>query len=457
MYRFQTLEKEINKGIVVTEKANELIHNWSPNNVRRLAIGYEFVAVEYFRTGGKYGRAIEVVDMRKILNSDKSVLLQDAKKYKGLLGVLVEGRICSSIEEIIFCKDSNYPEPIFSKDFDLGVLQKGNTTLESRFVRLRHISVTNISVRDILPYMTETKNPLSLVLDKLLEDGKTIRTIVSQHEEDWMTGSSLRPKYYSMDETVLSQHFDKVREKHEIELRESKLKGINDKRDKDALAKYLTPIKSMVKESFFIRDEADRIFTASSILSKAEWSNVLGYQNMIKGLRKGLLANEKVVTDYRKIDFEGLEDLIRDNSENGEDLVLLTDYLTFLQEVFTREENYKRESNQFDNLRSLEALGILAHKVLTAQVNMVYLSYVRFLTRNSLNHVNFFYDMLKGKAEGLIFTRSVIAYCNTIISNEWSKKAFDKVGHREVTAEEFPLTAKLVNVKLLLQALAGVK
>ena len=83
MSRFDVIEKEINKGVKVDEKSNVVIQGWSPNNVRRLIVGVDFVVVQYFVKCGKYGKLVEVIPLAKDTKEDYDDLQNN--KYTPLL------------------------------------------------------------------------------------------------------------------------------------------------------------------------------------------------------------------------------------------------------------------------------------------------------------------------------------------------------------------------------------
>lgn len=458
MGRFQLLEKEINKGISLDEKSNMMINGWSPNNVRRLIIGYDFAIVQYFVTGGKYNKLIEIVDFRRVAQKDIEQIQSEPQKYKSILLVLTAGRICSSVEEIVFCRHG-YPEPLLKLDTDISKIVSSNTSLENRFVRLRHVSIIPMDVKAVAPLLQESKSSETLLLDILKEKGVPTITIAEPHKDDWWKGVSLRPKYYSMDSETLPKYFEKVKERFELKLREEKLDEVNEKRDKEVLMKSLPAINSVLRMSFQTFDKANEVFEKAPFLSKAEWANVLQYKNMCKGIRKELMKNEQMITAYRKIDFDKIIKVARQSDVPESDIENIIKFREIVfSDILNSEEEYKRESNKSGFLESIQILQKLAGNVFNNQVNIVYLAFVKYLTRNTTEYVEFFYNKLGEVLSGseIIYTRSIIEFCNKNIEDGWAKKAMDKINAVEVLVEEYSIPKKYKNTQLILSALRTV-
>ena len=65
--RFETLRKEINRGLKVDEKSGVVIRDWSPNNVRRLIIGTDCAVVCYHVTGGKFSSLVKFLEFESFV------------------------------------------------------------------------------------------------------------------------------------------------------------------------------------------------------------------------------------------------------------------------------------------------------------------------------------------------------------------------------------------------------
>src|SRR5690606_27639485 len=139
-------EKFINKGVATIERkrlsSNEpkpIIHEWSPNNFRRLIVGFDWAVIQHFVTSQRSHTLIERVDLRTVCMKDMELIASEPQKYKSILSSIISGRVLSSLEEIVFCTEG-YPERMLSYDTFLKDLLDGNTSYTTRFPRLRHIS-----------------------------------------------------------------------------------------------------------------------------------------------------------------------------------------------------------------------------------------------------------------------------------------------------------------------------
>lgn len=457
MGRLQVLEKEINKGILVDEKSNVLLNNWSPNNVRRLIIGYDFALVNYFVTGPKYNKLLQVVDFRRVAQKDDELYQTEPQKYKSILSVLTTGRICSSIEEIIFCTNG-YPPHLLAIDSDISKLAGSNVNLENRFVRLRHVSLVNNGVQNTAVLVEKAKSAETLVLDVLKESGSQVNTIANLHEDNWWKGVSLRPKYYSMDADILPKYFSKLKERLELQERESLLEEIDSQKDIEAVTKSLPAILAVIKFTFALLEKGEDVFKKSSIVSKAEWSNVLTYRNSCRGIRKELNYNEDTLKEYRKINFEKLLKTATLINTPEEDIKLILKFrVALFTDILNNEEEYKRESNRGSLNWSIQTLQKLTASIFNAECNIVYLSFAKYLTRNTPEYAEFFYSQLGVDLSSIIYTRSIMEYCNKNIENGWSKQAMDKIGVKEVLQEQLTLPLKNNISNKLLTALLSAK
>lgn len=457
MGRFQLLEREINKGISVDEKSNIVISNWSPNNVRRLIVGFEFAIVQYFRTGSKYPKLVEIVDLRRHSEIDLQQVMTEPQTYKSILTVLTNGRICSSVEEIIFCT-TGYNEMLLKLDSDYTKLASNNASLENRFVRLRHISHVPLSVREMAIIINSAKSSDDLLLDVLKQEGITSKALLEQHQSDWWRGSSLRPKYYTMDAEVLYSYFEAVRKKKDTQIREDKLDEIEVKRSRELLRDSLSPTIHVLNYIYDIFDKANEVFERAPILSKAEWADVLQYQNMLRGIRRELIKKRpSIINEYRKIDFDKILSMLRNNeiTENKIRHVLRLRDVVFNQML--NSEEYKRESNKVGLSESLQLIQKLTGVLFNAQFSIVFLSLVKYLTRNTPEHARFFFDMLKGELPSLNYSRSLMEYCNSNIEPNWAKSAMDKIGATELLAEQYTLVMKNNDIQKILSSLANSK
>ena len=229
MGRFSMLEKAINNSRKINEadlKGNiEPIHNWSPNNVRRLIIGFDFALIQlHLSTNGQ--NKISQVQLHRGIVEDMQVIQETPEKYKPILKVLTSGRVCSCIEEIIFCIDG-YPEDILRLDADINLITSKNMNgdgVSSRFPRLIHVSQVNSKVELFASLIKQTEKSTE-TLYKIINKAKIVKKIDIFHEEDWWHSSSkrsLRYKYYTLD-NKLADLFDGVSKKFEDELHNKKI------------------------------------------------------------------------------------------------------------------------------------------------------------------------------------------------------------------------------------------
>jgi hypothetical protein len=463
MYRFQLLEQAINNGVTSIERKTlnindkiEPIEDWSPNNFRRLVIGFDWACIQHFITSPKAQSLLKRVDLRAASPKDIELLQTDATKYKPILNVLTSGRILSSVEEIVFCK-KGYPVPILGADYDLRRLITGTTTLENRFPRLRHVSQVACEVEDLWNLLKESQPKGKLLLDAMKDANIPYEILLEPHVDDWWVGTMLRPKYYVMDGNKLVQHFDSIKTAFELTERTEKLEGYSAEKDKLAIEKWLPSANNVLNWCYDLFDKSHQVFEDSSIGNKFEWALYLQLPNMSKGIRLELSKNEELVTSARRIDFDKIVRVMRDNNIDEEITrkVLRFKDVLFIQ-ILNNEEAYKRESNKDTLATSLQTLQRLVGTVFNLEVNIVYMAFIKYLTRNTLEFTPFFHEKLGLEFTPITYTRSIMEYCNTQMVPGLSKDAMDLIGATEVLVEQFKLPSKYSEALVLLMGLLSV-
>jgi hypothetical protein len=463
VYRFQVLEQAINKGVTSIERKTTNINDkivpiedWSPNNFRRLIIGFDWACIQHFITSPRSRTLIEKVDLRTVAPKDAELISADANKYKPILNVLTSGRILSSVEEIVFCT-KGYPANLLSADYDLRRLITGTTTLENRFPRLRHLSQVPCGVEDLWLLLKETEPKGKLLLDAMKDAKIPCASLLEPHVSDWWVGTMFRPKYYVMDGDKLVKYFDSVKSDFEASERVEKLESLSADKDKAAIEKWVSAANNVFNWCYDLFDKTQEVFDNSSIVSKAEWSMYFQAQNMHKGIRLDLLKNEELVTSARRIDFDKIVRVMRDNNidETITRKILRFKDVLFVQ-ILSNEEAYKLESNKDTLATSLLTLQKVVGTVLNLEVNIVYLTFVKYLTRNTVEFAPFFYEKLGMESTPVTYTRSIVEYCNNQMVTGVAKDALDLIGATEVLVDQFRLPLRYSEALVLLTALRSV-
>lgn len=451
MSRFALLERELNKGVTVDTKSNVVIHNWSPNNVRRLIIGVDFVIVNYFVSGGKYNNKTVLLDLRRSINLDRQQLVTEPDKYIPIIEVLTRGRILSSVEEVLFCTEG-YPPDLLQADTNMSKLSKGNTTLEKRFPRLRYVSAVAMKVSDIPPHLAKIGKSEASLLDILKEDGKSGATLLDFSNENWYKQTSLRPQWYSMDGDILQRYFDKIKTEREAKDKQEKLDSLTADKNKEVIVQGVATSGKAIKIWLDLINKGQQVYTGASIINKADWAKLLQGKAVIKGLRIEL-TNTDIVNQIRRIDFETILSSKYQGvqEENLHVIKQLRDML--FTDIFPNETEYKRDSNKSTIKESMTCLNKTALILLATTLNISYLAYTSYLTRNSLEYAEYYFDLVKSDIPSLKYTRRNIEYCNKHQEDGLAKKALDKTTAVEVMVDEFPLDERVRGAKKLLSSL----
>ncbi len=206
MYAFLKLREELMKGI--TDKdSNVLITNWSPNNIKSLIIGFDYIIVGYHIKTSKNKYLFSIIDVRKERGEDFN-LLQNGKKVVGVLKALFSLRVCSCLEEVIFCAQG-YDSYLAHIDMDMECLIK-----DAMFGRLRYTAKTVISVSDLYNLIGQGYTSMDSLVEYLSRKGVSFSDLREYNKDKWWHFYYLRPTYYALDseecKTGLYPYFKKI-------------------------------------------------------------------------------------------------------------------------------------------------------------------------------------------------------------------------------------------------------
>ena len=225
------------KQIVDVSRANQAITFWSPNNIKRLFISPDGVAVQFYtRTCGK-----KLLEVRLFKNTEITKVSQcfSMADYVPMLKVLTGERMCSSIEEIVLCTGSKYNLRLPTNESNLTIINKGGN-IQNSFRRLRGILIANTDLLTLLNSIGVENLKDSLY--QISDDEKLSYYVSSRIDvlkDTWWKGSYLRPARYSLDAegSSLANYFNKVIEDNEKQIKTKKLSAILDKEIGDVKSK----------------------------------------------------------------------------------------------------------------------------------------------------------------------------------------------------------------------------
>lgn len=461
MYRLRELVKSINKGIAAGERKKPsptepkpIIHEWSPNNFRRLIIGFDWAVIQHFVTSQRSRTLIERVDLRTVCKKDEELLDSEAHKYKSILSSVISGRILSSLEEIVFCTEE-YPKRMLSSDTFLKDLLDGDTNYNTRFPRLRHISYCSCTVEKLWDLLERTRKPTELVLDAIKEEGIQIHHFIEPHVEDWWSGTSLRPQFYSMDSSILQDYFDKLKNEIVVAKRTERLEQIINKNDFEAIEKYIPTINLVIKWGFDLIDKGHQIFYEASEDCKTGWAQYLSFENVCRSVRYEFIKSPEFIKVVMRIDFERIVKALRGYGIDKGDVHVVQRFRdTVINHILKAEDDYELEINKESIAHSLLILQKLVGITFGQVVSIIYLSFIKYLTQNSVENAQFHFGRLKGRIPDLTYTRPMIEYWKDHLEDGMSKKVMDAIGANEMLVEQFDVRAKYIEAIKMLNGLS---
>lgn len=453
MERFNALRDAINKKVSIVDKSNTVIDNWSPNNVRRVIVSPSFALIQYFVTGGKYRSLFDVVDMQKEFTKDMDTLSNNPSMYVPLLKSLVVDRVCSSVEEIVFCVDS-YPESMLRLDANLDSLKSPDIEISNRFVRLAHMYLTSLPIKVLSEVAKKYKDSSELMYDGLVSESgdSIILSKVTLHKSDWWSNTSLRPKYYLMDNGVLADYFSKLKLKMEKDKVDSDLKLLDKHRALNLANSYLPKFESLAGEILSFFDKSSSIFDNASLVSKSEWAMVLNRGNICSLISRELSNVPISISDVKRVNVQGV---LAIGEETSNAVSSLSKFLGIFYTEVLRVSKPTQSSDLLTTWGSLERLKEYIGVVFNIVVCISYLALVKYLARNTSKYATHHLSLLKDLGS-VTYTISIISFLNTYAQDVNPKDTLNSISALEVKSAEFSTSQKLIMSSKILKSLSGV-
>ena len=216
---------------------NDIISNWTPNNVRRVVISPDGLLVNFHIVGYSYKKSCAT----KVFKRDEAEKCFNNRYYTPMYKALTSGRVCSCIEEIIILTQSENGLMLPNAEKNIPVIAEQHS-----LYRLYGIGIMNITMSEFINrYGSMLNDKYRLVL----EDESTFKIQKKIITRDWWVCYSLRPSYYSMDaeDGKLSKHFNTVKEYRNTLDRKNKVKEIEDKKAKELIDKYRSKLEILDK------------------------------------------------------------------------------------------------------------------------------------------------------------------------------------------------------------------
>jgi len=460
VYRVGILENTINKGIAIDEKTNVSIPDWSPNNVRRLIIGVDKALVQYFVVYGKYKKIFDFVDYSGVVAKDLECVLNPRGRYTSILKALVNGRICSSVEEIIICAEE-YPKNMLELDIDYGALVGGNyhdtdEKMRNRFVRLKHIAVVNNSldvVLDVIRSADKTNN--SLMLDVIRGAGKSCKIVYSGHE-NWWSGTFLRGNIYGMDADggVLEKYFSRIKSDAEVVDRAKRLDALELKEFSELVDKNYDMLNTMLVGVLDTVNKMREVVEKSSVVDRVQWANTLGMGNVARVVEDTLFSSDdESLRDFSsEVSIHSIGTLVKvlkDKDITANSIWGLSLLLGKLQDVSSIQlHGDKRPKHVFKSLIDLAACFIFV------QNNIAFHALCKCLLKSGPKYVAFHKSRMRFNG-GIIYSRDTSAYLKSVLPDGVYETCLSDIGALNVPVAEYDIQEMLDMTKLIVGALKG--
>lgn len=195
-------------------EGNEIITNFSPNNVRRLVLGLDGMFVQFYTNEGT--GVTRKQRLQKIEPTEELVAQlcnpEIANEVHMPLDMLHKDRVFSSVEEIIVLgNDKNIPYTFANSGIDW--FTRDVSVVSRSFKRLRCVTYldTSESIEEFISSVKDVLDDPLVVVTSVLEDKGKYVTVVNG--EDYLLRTSLRPQHYAADVAggTLSNYFERVK------------------------------------------------------------------------------------------------------------------------------------------------------------------------------------------------------------------------------------------------------
>ncbi|HEL1366093.1 TPA: hypothetical protein TVW11_002044, partial [Streptococcus equi subsp. equi] len=143
-----------------------------------------------------------------------------------------------------------------------------------------------------------------------------------------------------------------------------------------------------------------------------------------------------------RVDFERIVKAMRGYGVDEGDVQVVQRFRdTVINHILKAEDDYELEINKESIAYSLLILQKLVGITFGQVVSIIYLSFIKYLTQNSVKNAQFHFGRLKGHIPDLTYTRPMIEYWKDYLEDGMSKKVMNAIGANEVLVEQFDVRA----------------
>lgn len=453
MIRYDKLLVGITKGLNIDNKTNVVFGDWTPHNIRRLIVGVDRAIIQYHVTGGKFTSLTHVIDYSSLVNSDCNIFRENPNKLKSLISVLTDVRICSAVEEIVFCT-SKYPQPLLMHDCNLDKISSGiNTSIKNRFPRLAKVYVLNVDVSSIEDIVRENVQPEKLLYDVLSSKG--IRgNVIAKVNDEWYAGNTKfwNSGIYTMDKEdgTLYKRLQSVADKYAEEINKSKILNSESNRKRKIAESHLMKLDTIMNEIDDLHEQLSNLVGRCGIVTKAKWGKYVMDVNIISSFHK-LISGIQGKVD--KICWLDVYNIIKDNCP---DIIPLfnTLYVAIKQKEYyiggdvEVHNQYKKELLLSDT-DSCKLFSQLCVSFMVHLCQCIYAGVVRCLAVTTPKYVATNYKNWGMSGGDLIaFTKTTAEHVNNIAGVDYTHSVLEAIGAKFILESDYSVRSKYEDAKI---------
>lgn len=432
MHRYEKVKNHLSKGYTFEgdEQTNSGgVTDWSPNNFRRLIIGYNRVIVGYYTTAGKFSKKTEIIRLDNEAQKeiqDYVTLAQSGKKfnYIPIAKILTGLRVMSCIEEIYFITDG-YPEEFLNEEMQAlnSIIQK------SKFEHLRAIGYLQVSYEQTEEVLRGVKlKQHNLLIES--HEFNSITTVVSDFpkSKEVKEHTGLRPKIYAFDQNTLMPVFSSIYatrkgidEKKNLARYDQEKVAENLKKLASLQVEYEKPFNVLYSKIEEIIQGLDDIYFHLSFVYQAQW----GYRGRRDLVLKDLMKELKQHSKY--VEFERMDITTLCSNKGNAQSDTLTKVGLFLSELFPNQQGKKGLSDNYEqDMKLIKTLLVYTLKFALYKTHELYTA---FVTDNTLQYAVDYHNDLKTPLRPVHHNRKIAEFCNKRLTYGYYTDAYEKIGH----------------------------
>lgn len=440
-----TLEKKVK---FENYSKTDIIHDWTPNNVKRLVLSATGYIIQYHVTGGKFKNLVDVGVYEAADVEEDILAIQQRKAIKATVSVLTANKILSCIEEIVFLTEG-YDRSLYQYDIsDLAVTLQGKHSFP-RLAVVSEFACTHVKFIELFQGIDNDTKRYKLLTETFFKSNLVDVKVVKTFEKEYYKSIPLRPQHYKLDEeggtlsARLLQHKSMI---HDMKMR--------NKTDRDAYVKARAALeakKGTITTSILVYEDLiqhlDEVFSHKPLIFQIEWAYRARQETVEKSIRGILKKSESLYQKLCSVDVVGISKVLDQDDD------IDTTYRTLIQLVQKYCPDLKgREVATLPE--SVEILEQFAFRLRHLAVCKAYELYVAFVNSAGARLALRYHKMCEIELGQVKYCVRISEHCNQSkgLGVGVLDACFKVIGHELVPTKSFSSKERYETAKRILEA-----